>query len=397
MAVHRAMRPFWARNKSIVLRIAISVMLVAAVVWLGYETWRLLFQQGRWGAIDLRIYHRLIGAWFAGSPIYKVDQSAVHPPATYVLLWPLLGWLSFPAARWFWAATATAALAWLIALILKESRADAPLERMFVAALPLSMYATGAAIGNGQLITHLLPCLVFSVVVLSSERIGWRSEVFATLLFLFTLTKPTLSVPFFWIVLFSTGTIRPAVLIGAGYLAVTLVALSFQDDPITTILHGWLSNPNVARQRGQSNLHVWLTDLGLPHWRFPAAILLLLGHGAWTYRHRHAPVWILMAVAALAARVWTYHAWYDDLLILIPLIALFRMAKEPSANDLAMQAGALLGVGVLAMLAPGGLYLFPAPWNTVYTTAQVVVWSAMLALFLRRAAAAPSGTGRNAH
>jgi hypothetical protein len=93
----------------------------------------------------------------------------------------------------------------------------------------------------------------------------------------------------------------------------------------------------------------------------------------------------------------TYHAWYDDLLILIPLIALFRMAKEPSANHLAMQAGALLGAGVLAMLAPGGLYLFPAPWNTVYTTAQVVVWSAMLALFLRRAAAAPSGLGRNAH
>jgi len=63
-----------------------------------------------------------------------------------------------------------------------------------------------------------------------------------------------------------------------------------------------------------------------------------------------------MAVAALTARFWTYHRWYDDLLILIPMIALFRIAKEAETEDLSTWAGVLVGVGVVAMIAPGGLY-----------------------------------------
>ena len=49
---------WWANHDRPLLRIAVSLMLVAAIVWLGYEFWRLLWQQGRWGAIDLRIFHR---------------------------------------------------------------------------------------------------------------------------------------------------------------------------------------------------------------------------------------------------------------------------------------------------------------------------------------------------
>jgi len=98
-----------------------------------------------------------------------------------------------------------------------------------------------------------------------------------------------------------------------------------------------------------------------------------------------------MAVAALTARFWTYHRWYDDLLILIPMIALFRIAKEAETEDLSTWAGVLVGVGVVAMIAPGGLYLFRNPWNTVYTVGQVLVWLAMLVFFLRFAASPSVG------
>ena len=142
-------------------------MAVAAVVWLGYESWRLLLQGGYWGAIDLRIYHRLVEQWFAGTPVYRNIGSAIHPPATYLLLWPLLGWLPVQAARWFWAATAAAALAWLIFGILR--------------------------------------------------------------------------------------------------------AAAFQSDSVLTLIRGWLANPGLELQLGESNIHVWLTDLGLKEWRFPVA------------------------------------------------------------------------------------------------------------------------------
>ena len=44
----------WLRDHSVMLmRSAIVFMVVISLVWLGYEFWRLLFQQDAKGAIDL--------------------------------------------------------------------------------------------------------------------------------------------------------------------------------------------------------------------------------------------------------------------------------------------------------------------------------------------------------
>ncbi len=73
-----------------------------------------------------------------------------------------------------------------------------------------------------------------------------------------------------------------------------------------------------------------------------------------------------MGVAALIARAATYHRWYDDLLLLLPLIALFRLAKmEGQSPRVAVGAGALFGALWLSLLAPGALYVLPPPLNAV--------------------------------
>lgn len=364
---------------------------LAACVWLAYETWRLLLQQGFWGAVDLRIYHTLIRQWLAGWPVYTSERTAVHPPATYVMLWPLLGWLAFTPVRWFWALTTVATLAWLIHFIVRASGASTPLERRVIALLPLAMYATGAAIGNGQLITHLLPALLVALTLLSDKHVGWRGELGGALLFLFTLVKPTISAPFFWIVLFAAGRVRTAVFIALAYAGLTMFSVSFQDETLVALVRQWLSNPGMAAQRGQSNVYSWLTNLKLQHYAGAMSLLVLGGHGVWTFRHRRASLWTLMAVAALVARMWTYHAWYDDLLLLVPMLALFRIAKTTSDSREGTAAGFLFGAGVLTTLAPGGLYLFPPPWNTLYTTGQAAVWITMLWFLLVRAWRETSG------
>src|SRR6186997_134266 len=96
-----ALGALWTRRGPILLRAATIVLAGAAPVWLAYQGWRLLLQPGVWGAVDLGNYHRLVGDWFAGRPIYA-ERTAVHPPATYLLMWPAVGWLSFPASRWLW-------------------------------------------------------------------------------------------------------------------------------------------------------------------------------------------------------------------------------------------------------------------------------------------------------
>ena len=122
-----------------------------------------------------------------------------------------------------------------------------------------------------------------------------------------------------------------------------------------------------AGQGNVANLHVWLGSLGLKKGIFPTSLALLLALGLWSYRYRHIDIWILMGVTAYVARLWTYHRWYDDALILLPIVALFRIAKRGPADHAAdVIAGVLLGVTVLLMLAPGGLFLLPPPWDTVY-------------------------------
>jgi uncharacterized membrane protein YbaN (DUF454 family) len=113
--------------------------------------------------------------------------------------------------------------------------------------------------------------------------------------------------------------------------------------------------------------------------------------GVWTWRHRRADPWLLMSAAAFAARFWTYHGWYDDLLLLIPMIALFRLAKQGTTDGQKVWAGSLLAAMVCSTLAPGGLYLFPPPWNKFYVAAQVVVWFTACVFLLRETKRLPIG------
>jgi hypothetical protein len=65
------------------LRAAIAVMVIAALVWLGHQFWRLVWGDAPiWptsptGAVDLKLMHRLVHDWFAGRRIYGELGSAV--------------------------------------------------------------------------------------------------------------------------------------------------------------------------------------------------------------------------------------------------------------------------------------------------------------------------------
>jgi hypothetical protein len=180
-----SLRKWHAGHGATLMRAAIVIMAIAALVWLGYQFWRLLWGSAPiWptsptGAVDLKLLHRLVHEWFAGRPVYRELASAVHPPATYLLLWPLMGWLDVTPARWLWAITTVVALAALI---------------------------------------HV-------------------KDLLACGLILATLVKPSISVPFLWLVLFVPGSPGPFSLVALGYGALTVIAVSFQDSTPWVLLH----------------------------------------------------------------------------------------------------------------------------------------------------------------
>ena len=132
-----------------------------------------------------------------------------------------------------------------------------------------------------------------------------------------------------------------------------------------------------------ANVHIWLATLGLEKWIFSASLVILLILGLWNYCYRHIDLWILLGVTAYVARFWTYHRWYDDALIVLPMVTLFRIAKQgPTYLGGNVMAGVLLAVTLMVMLAPGGLFLFPPPWDMWFVTGQISIWLAGLIFLL---------------
>ncbi len=382
------LRAWWLRWGTHLLHAANAVMAVVGAMWLGYQFWRLIWAAPPiWptsppGATDLGLRHLEVHRWFAGLPVYGTLPDAVYPPGSYAILWPLLGWLTFEQARILWAASTVIALAWLIHLLVRESGARTRLERTFVALMPLAMYATGAAIGNGQLVVHLLPALLTGLLWCQRQRAS-QSGLAAAALLVLSLVKPSTALPFLWIVLFCSGGLGLTLLIAALYLALTYLAASLQPGNVVQLLGEWMAGSLATlSQKGVPTSHTLLEAFGMGHLRTLGSGLLLAGFGLWAYRHRHGSPWLLMSVAALVSRFWMYHRWYDDLILLVPMVALFQIShRGPYPDGRDVVAGVLLGLTILLSLAPGGRYLFPAPWDDLYAAGQLVAWGAV-SLFL---------------
>lgn len=373
-------RAWWAVREAVVYRFVLPTLALLAALKLGDEYRRLLLETGPTGAIDLRILHSLVTDWFQGAPIYDFDIHAVYPPASYLLLWPLLGWLSADAARWLWAGLMLAALAGFCGLLIRGSNAASGRDRVFVALLLLSMNATGVCVGNGQLAIFMLPAVVGAVLVVRRQESDWRYDVLVSFLALFALLKPSLSAPFMFLLLMPPGGWRRALLIGLGYAGLTLASSLSQAAGPWALMQDWLNASKYGPVlRGYGNVHTWLSAAGHEDWALPASALALLALGIWTLSRRHTDVWISLAVAALAARFWIYHRLYDDMLIVLPMVALYRLARggpRPEGRD--VLAGVLLAATILAMLMPARLLRLPAPALYPFTGTHVVLWLGLL-------------------
>ena len=101
--------------------------------------------------------------------------------------------------------------------------------------------------------------------------------------------------------------------------------------------------------------------------------------GAWVYRNRRADPWSLLGVAAIIARLWTYHRMYDDLLILLALIALLRHLRKRILTDgMQVLGGCILGLTWLTLQMPANTVNAPLPWNLLYELGLPLIWGAML-------------------
>ena len=378
---------------------AIALMAVLGSAWLSYQSYRFFADPGTlWGrriaegAIDLGQRYGETQAWFQGEPVYGSIGTAVYPPATYAILALPLYAMPWPAVKALWFAASVAATAGLSTLLLRQSMAVSWHERAFIAVMPFAIYATGAALGNGQLVLFVLPCVIAALLMLTGPALPRRELVIGSLLMTVSLMQPTIAAPFFWIVMFKSPRMRAATIVVVWYLALTAVALYFQmsvsprisgeADPLG-VISAWTGRAQAGSSFGSTSggygtVHNLLAELGIPRWNWPVSLALLLLVGAWIFRHRRADIWLLIGVTAVVARIWTYHRWYDDLLLILPLVTLFRLARMPATGARARTIASALFVWIWAfLLAPGVRYAVPSPG--ILIGVQIAGWLAALA------------------
>jgi hypothetical protein len=398
---------WWGKRKSAVLSWAAALMALAALVWMGYGFWRLLWQPTPMGATDLAQRWIEVRDMFAGRDIYLSNGNATYPPASIAMLWPILSWPGFTTARWLWALLTVGALVGIVRVVVRASGATTKTERWVAMLLPLVMYATGVATGNGQLTIVVVACLLASLPILLSEDRG-RPLALAALVFVAALAKASLAAPFFWMVLFRPKRPLWAIAIAAIYLGLTAVPGLAQPVGAIQLCHQYLSRIGYdaakAAACSHANVQSWLISIRRPQWDTEGSLMVLGLLGLWTWRHRRADPWLLMSTAAFAARFWTYHSSYDDLILLIPMIALYRLAKQGAtdgqkvwaASLLTVMLGSTLAPSGLSRLGPNGMYLLPPSLSEALVVAQVVVWLAVCVFLLRatrlRAVKTPSAS-----
>lgn len=374
-----------SRDRLLIVARALLVPLAAA--WLGYQGWRLLWQPPPLGAVDLGYRHQEVRAWFSGAKVYRELGAGIYPPASYAILWPALGWLSFSAARWLWAAVFVAGLWRVVKLLVEASAVTTALERGCLTLCLLALGAAGAGMGNGQIGLPALACALSAIEF--GERNhgrGLRSDLLCAGLFLVGLVKPTVTAPFFWLIALSPRPATRVIAIVFGYLALTLLAAAFQPAGIGSLLGHWLDKVDAKPWLGSGDLHVssLLERLGLGAWSTLASLAVLGALGIWLARHRAADSWLRLGVTALVARVWTQHWWHDDTLVAVTAIALLRLAgnrQHPRAR-----LAAAIGVTTLtAMLLPGGKYVLPRILQPAYLSLLGALWLAAGAFLIAEA------------
>jgi hypothetical protein len=376
----RLLTAWWSRNRNRVLWTAIAFLGLLALVRSGIELWRLVGMRHWLGAVDLNLRHRDIQRWFAGLPVYTDRVHSGYLPATFVLLWPLLGWLPSWPARWLWAIVNLVVLAFSFRFALRHSGAENGRERALFVLMLLAPYALPGTWGNGQPGTLLLPATVTALWLLEPGRpVSGRNDLLAAALLVFALVKPTLSVPFFLIALLRSRRLRPIILAVLGFAGASVLAQAFRSRPFWADLADFTRvSQGILVSDGLGHVPLWMAQMGLGRWHLVGSAAVLAALGVWIARNRDADLWRVLGVTGIAARVWMYHRPYDDSLILLAVIALFRIAKQVRRNNGSdVVAGLLLAVAVLLESAPGSFVYREFPWNIAQALWQPLVWGAM--------------------
>lgn len=298
-----------------------------------------------------------------------------YPPWAFVFGW-LFVWPSWPAALGYFLALSIGAViligCWAAALAPGRSIA----QKGFLFAAALAVSACGTTLQVGQYGTLVAACLAGALWLIGRDR-----QVLGGLLLGVALIKPTIAGPFV-LALLIAGRYRA---VGVSVLSIlgaaVLVWVRTHTNPVEMCLQMLASGAEFVDD--SQGLIRPLLALGLGRQLVTPVLAagILLPATLLMIRFRHGSLLELFAIAAVTARLWSYHKSYDDMMLIFLLAPLLAAWLRYPHNLLAGAAALLVGI---TLWAPASLMHRPS-----LASAELLIWPAGLAvlLYLERAAA----------
>lgn len=319
------------------------------------------------GAGDLERRHSEVAAILRGENPYAIfleqmaltaqrkpgmvpyDHTSVpaYPPWALPILVVTAG-APAPLHRLLFALGNAGALVLLAFTLARMARRELALESRWVLLGCFLISTIGMTLGMGQ-----YGILVILAVLLAAEADFQRRPGRAGLLLALSLVKPNISLPLllvfvvkkrFHILAVTAVTVSLLSLLGCWLIGTSPLA-AFRD---------WLVLAQGLAREGDSPTR-WLGSF-LPHGNTIASLLVTVLAAGALWRQRTRGFLVLIALASFFGRVWTYHRYYDNMMLL-PLMAVlgYLLAENPRVNK---------HIIVYSLLA---LTLWPSPrvWQAI--------------------------------
>lgn len=228
---------------------------------------------------------------------------------------------AWPAARWYFALLNLIALCVIGRYAWQAGRAFGRPAACLLAASTLALGSHSTALGVGQVGPIAVALLCLSAAALQQNQ-GWRAGFIGAIAAL----KPSIAGPFLLAVVVKAGGRSLCAITGYLVGASCVVWWLTSTDP-GEMLQQMLWGADLLAEVGYGLHRVVPAERG-PGGTFGLAALVSGLVVAWMLWRRDTPVAIHFAVAAVAARLWTYHRAYDNLMLLFLLVPLGVIALE---------------------------------------------------------------------
>ena len=303
--------------------------------------------------------------------IYAESSHAQYPPSTLLLLSALFLPIDYYFIDESWAIICTSAI--LISIISLIDLSKNRQSGFFLAACFFAFHSIAQGLGVGQVTLPIVGALLGAIWCFERGN-STIYQIIGTFLLLFAMGKYSLLLPISMVLLLRKK-YRPYLLAALALnIVISWALLRRVDSGIIDFVTTTLGSSGVTQSVGSIDLHALLYQVGITgNLPLLATLIMIVFLGTiLIIRRAEMTIWDQLALAALVARFFVYHAHYDNLILIFVVIALFK--RLPISFQPTNRVFIQLVLMLFSVIIPARFLTWEPPFYGFFLLYQLLLW-----------------------